>query len=97
MLYTLVNMEMIIVEEKENPFFNRIDIKLRLKHEGIATPSKAELVKELAKKYEVNESQVIIDYIFSVRGIGESFTKVKILKEKPAEGEKVEAPTSKTA
>lgn len=92
----LVNMEMTIVEEKENPFFNRMDIKIRLRHEGMATPSKAEVVKELAKKYGVDESQVMVDYIFSVSGIGESFARVKILKEKP-KGEKVETSTSKAA
>ncbi|MEM7824986.1 MAG: hypothetical protein QXO27_03365 [Candidatus Aenigmatarchaeota archaeon] len=93
-------MEMITVEERENPFFKRLDVKLKLNHQGMPTPSKAELIKELAKKYGVDESQVVIDYIFSVTGIGESSAKVKILKEKPKvvkpkeEKEKSEAQTS---
>lgn len=76
-------MNMMIIEEKENPFFNRKEIKLSIKHPGTPTPSKAEMVKELAAKYSVDETQVCIDYIFSVKGIGESFAKVKILGEKP--------------
>lgn len=75
----LVNMEMVVIEEKENPFFNRTELKLRLKHSGVTTPSKADLIKELASKYSVEENQISIDYIFSVKGIGESIAKVKIL------------------
>ncbi len=88
-------MEITIVEEKENPFLNRKEIKLRLRHVGEPTPSKAVLVKELASRYFVDETQVVIDYIFSIKGIGESFLKAKILPEKP-KGEKVEAQTSET-
>lgn len=91
MHYTLVNMDMTIVEEKENQFLNRKELKIKLKHIGMQTPSKAEVIKEIASKYTVNESQVLIDYIFSVKGLGESFGKVKILREKH------EAQTSQTA
>lgn len=82
MLCMLVKMEMVIIEEKENPFLNRKELKLRLKHAGGATPSKVELIKELASRYSVEEKQVLVDYIFSIKGIGESFAKVKILGEK---------------
>ena len=78
-LYTLVKMEMTIIEEKENPFLNRKELKLRLKHPGGSTPSKAEMIKDLASKYSVEEKQVSVDYIFSIKGIGESFAKIKIL------------------
>lgn len=104
MLFTLVDMEIAIVEEKENPFFKRKDLKIRIKHGGSSTPSKANISKELATKYDVDESQVIIDYIFSQRGLGESFVSCKILQEKPKEikkeekkGENVEAQTNPTA
>jgi ribosomal protein S24E len=80
-------MELTIIEEKENPFFKRKDLKIRLKQTG-PTPSKAEIVKELAAKYGVDESQVQIDYIFSKRGLRESFVNCKILQEKP----KIEKP-----
>ena len=92
MLCMLVNMEMIITEEKENPFLNRKELKLKLKHLGATTPSKTDLIKELVSKYSIDEKQVSIDYIFSIKGIGESFAKVKILFEV-----KHEAQTSKKA
>ena len=104
MLFTLVDMEIVVIGEKENPFFKRKDLKIRIKHLGSSTPSKGEITKELARKYEVDESQVQIDYIFSQRGLGESFVSCKILQEKPEEkkpeetkGENVETQTSKTA
>lgn len=83
MQFTLVSMEILIIEEKENPFFKRKDLKISVKHLGSSTPSKAEISKELATKYSVDESQVVIDYIFSQRGLGESFVSCKILNEKP--------------
>jgi len=90
MLSTLVDMEIDIIEEKENPFFKRKDLKIRIKHLGDATPSKGDITKELALKYSVDESQVQIDYIFSQRGLGESFVKCKILQEKFQETKKPE-------
>jgi ribosomal protein S24E len=100
-------MDISIIEEKENPFLNRKELRIELKHIGSATPAKANLLKELATKYNVPEDQVIVDYILTKKGISESFVKVKILKEKPkvktrvkenkVKGEKVEAQASPAA
>ena len=90
MHYTLVKMQMSVVEEKENPFLNRKELVVELKHPGKSTPSKAELIKELASAHSVDESQVKIDYIFTKKGMPESLAKVKILKEKPKKEEKKE-------
>lgn len=96
-------MEIKILEEKDNPFFKRKDLKVSIKHVASPTPSKAEIAKELASKYQVDESQVQIDYIFSQRGLGESFVKCKILQEKPevkkeeTKGENNETQASATA
>ncbi len=76
-------MQVTVIEEKENPFFKRKELTLLLKHDASATPSKEELVKMLAASNGVDESQVVIDYIFTRKGISESLAKVKILKEKP--------------
>ena len=99
-------MKIKIVEEKENPFFKRKDLRVEVNHESAPTPSKAELSKELASKYNVDEAQVVIDYIFTMKGLSKTTAKVKILKEKPKlkaeeikkpEGEKSdEAQTSQT-
>ncbi|MBI1978773.1 MAG: hypothetical protein HYS62_01775 [Candidatus Aenigmarchaeota archaeon] len=86
----LVEMEIEIIEDKENPFFKRKDLKVRIRHLGSSTPSKADIGKELASKYGVDISQVQIDYVFSQRGLGESFVSCKILQEKPKETVKAE-------
>ena len=98
-------MDIVIAEEKDNPFFKRKDLKIRIKHLASSTPSKNDIVKELATKYSVDALQVQIDYIFSQKGLGDSFVKCKILNEKPKEvkkpeevkSEKVETQTSPTA
>jgi len=76
-------MDFEVLEEKENVFFGRKELQLSIKHPKLATPKKQELVKELSEKYSVPEEQVIIDFIFSKKGIAESIAKVKIYKEKP--------------
>src|SRR4030042_3234135 len=78
---TLVDMEITVTEEKENPFLNRKELKLQIKHAGEPTPSKAEMTKELVSKYSVDEKRVQIDFIFLIKGIGMSFAIVKILSE----------------
>jgi ribosomal protein S24E len=95
-------MDISVVEDRENPFFKRRELKIEVKHPKMVTPSKAELKKELARIHNVPEEQVIIDYIFGAKGMGQSMAKVKILKEPPkieakAVGEKVETQESKTA
>lgn len=94
-------MEFKVVDEKENAFFGRKELQLNIKHSKASTPKKADLVKELAAKYSVPEEHVVIDYIFTKKGISESFAKAKIYKEKPKikekkakEVKKVEAQTS---
>lgn len=91
-----------MLEEKENPFFRRKDVKALVKHEGSATPAKSELVKNLAASNSVDETQVVIDFVFTKKGEAESLVKAKILKEKPAasatkEVQKVETQTSQSA
>ncbi len=76
-------MEISIIEEKENPFFKRKELIALIKHTAAATPSKSELVKNLATMNSVDESQVVIDYVFTKSGASESLAKIKILSEKP--------------
>lgn len=81
-------MEFNVLEEKENPFFGRKELKIELRHSSAATPAKQELVKELASKYSVPEENVVVDYIFTQKGSANSISKVKIYKEKPKVKEK---------
>ncbi|MFH0710952.1 MAG: hypothetical protein V1944_00040 [Candidatus Aenigmatarchaeota archaeon] len=93
-------MEMEIVEEKENKLLSRKEIKMNLKHPKLSTPSKSQIVKELATKYSSPEENVLIDFILTHKGTNESFVKAKIYKEKPKtkvkkkEEKKVEAQAS---
>jgi ribosomal protein S24E len=77
-------MEMHVESERENPFFKRKDLMLKLSHGAAATPKKADLAKELASKYGVDQSQVEVVYVTTGKGETESEAKVRILNEKPA-------------
>lgn len=79
-----------VLDEKQNDLLKRKELKLEVEHVLAATPSKAELLKELATAYSVPEENIIIDYIFTQKGIGKSVAKVKIYKEKPKLKEKKE-------
>jgi len=82
-----------VIEEKENPFFERKELKIELDHPGESTPKKDSLVKALASKYNVDENCIAIDNIFTKKGIAKSTAKVKIYKkpiEKPKEEKKPE-------
>ena len=57
-------MKIDVKEEKENPFFERKELLLELKHPNDKTPSKVDLLKELASKHSAPEENIIIDYIF---------------------------------
>ena len=76
-------MEFKILEEKENKLLGRKELKLELKHPATSTPKKQDLIKELATKYSVPEEHVVIDFIFTKKGLAESAVKAKIYKEKP--------------
>jgi ribosomal protein S24E len=72
-----------VLDEKQNELLKRKEIKIEIEHLLAATPSKADLLKELATAYSVPEENIVIDYIFTQKGIGKSVAKVKIFKEKP--------------
>lgn len=71
-------MELKITEERENIFFQRKELKLELEHTKEATPTKAGLAEELAKKYNVDPACVVVDYIFTKKGLAMSVAKAKI-------------------
>ena len=97
-LCMLVDMELEILEERENPLLNRKELKINIKHPNSPTPRKQDLIKEISSRFSVPEDQVSIDYIFTKKGLQESFVKVKIYKEarkvEKKEVKKVEAQTS---
>jgi small subunit ribosomal protein S24e len=83
-------MEISIQEEKYNPFLKRRELKILVKHENEATPSKETIKNFLKGKFKVDDSQIKIDFILSKIGLAESLIKAKIYDEK-IEVKKVEA------
>jgi small subunit ribosomal protein S24e len=83
-------MEITIQEEKYNPFLKRKELKILVKHENEATPSKESIKNFLKEKFKVDDSQIKIDYVLSKIGLAESLVKAKIYDEK-IEVNKVEA------
>lgn len=77
-----------VITEKQNELLKRREMKIEIDHLLAATPSKTELLKELAAAYKVPEENIVIDYILTQKGIGKSIAKIKIFKEKPMIKEK---------
>lgn len=75
-------MEMEDLIERENVFLGRKELEFKVRHEN-ATPSKADIVKELAARYSVSEEHVILNFIITRKGTHTAFVKAKIYKEKP--------------
>lgn len=71
-----------MIEERENVFFKRKDVKVELIHHGSPTPSKVEVERIIAEKFGTTPEHVLVDYIFGKVGIGESVVKAKIYEEK---------------
>jgi ribosomal protein S24E len=76
-------MEIKVLKETENPFFKRKDLVLDISHASGPTPKTDDVKRELAAKYNVDVSQVVVDYIMTKSGLNVSTAKVKILNEKP--------------
>ena len=69
-------MKIEIVSQKKNPLVGREDIHMRINHEGQRTPSRQEILKEIARSLKTNEEHIIIDRIFTVQGQAVSNAKV---------------------
>jgi ribosomal protein S24E len=76
-------MEMKILQEKDNQLLGRKEVRVEVKHTAAPSPAKVNIIKELAAKYGVPEDHVVIDYVFTKKGLASSEIKVKIYKEKP--------------
>jgi len=83
-----------MIEKKENVFLDRTDLKINIIHHNQPTPNKEEVENLIAKEFKSTPDHVLVDYIFSKTGIGESVVKAKIYKKK-IEKPKVEKPEKK--
>jgi len=82
-------MELEILEKRENPLLNRIEVRFRIKHEGEKTPERELVRNDLAEEFKVNKDLIIIDYIRPHFGIAMSSGYAKIYKS-VEDGKKVE-------
>ncbi len=75
-------MKVEILEQKKNPLLKREEVSVSLEHPGKATPSRKEILPELAKALKSREDLLIIDKIFSVPGKNISEARVLAYKKK---------------
>jgi len=68
-------MEIKIISEKDNFLLKRKEIIAEVEYGNRATPSRNEVLEEIAKKFNVNKNKIEIDYIFS--SAGKHLAKVK--------------------
>lgn len=56
-----------IIDKKENALLKRQEVLVKVDHEGKATPTRKELLSEMAKNLKAKEDLIIIDKIFSFK------------------------------
>jgi small subunit ribosomal protein S24e len=72
-------MDLEIIEEKDNTLLNRRELKLKIDHDA-ATPSRMDVKKNVATKFNVDPDLVIIDNMKSKFGKSETKAYIKIYK-----------------
>jgi ribosomal protein S24E len=86
----VVYMKIEIISQKKNPLVGREDVHMRIDHQGQRTPSRQEILKEIARMLRTNDDRVIIDRIFTVQG--QAVSNANVL----AYGKKGDVPAYKT-
>ena len=69
-------------EHKKNPLLKRDEYVFLLDHSGKPTPSRQEILKDLAKELKASEDAIVIDKIISKPGSSVSDAKVLVYKKK---------------
>jgi len=75
-------MKINVGNKKENALMKREEVEMMIDHSGKATPSRIELLPEIAKTLKTKDELVIIDKIFHVAGKANSKVKVFAYKKK---------------
>lgn len=73
----MASMKIQVLEQKRNPLLKRDEVLISLEHPGKATPSRKEILPELAKALKSGEDLLIIDRIFSLPG--KNLSKARVL------------------
>lgn len=61
-------MEIKLKNRKENPLMEREEIKFEVEHQNSPTPSRAEVMEELASELDVSEDLILIDKLATLHG-----------------------------
>lgn len=88
-------MKIEIVNEKDNPFMERREIKINIVHEKEPTPNKAAVQKVLSKELKKEPVHIEVRQIISRGGMGFSDAKVFVWKEPRAKDLEKEASQAK--
>jgi len=75
-------MSMKISDQKKNPLMKREEVWVSFEHTGKATPTRKDMLTEISKALKSKEELVIIDKIFTDKGVAESKAKVFVYKKK---------------
>ena len=70
------------MEQKKNPLMNRDEYVFNLDHSGKPTPSRHDILKEVAKEVKASEDVIIIDKIMSRSGVSISEVSTLVYKKK---------------
>lgn len=71
-------MEIEFVETKDNPLLDRIEIKFKVMHSGEPTASREAIREKIASLAKSTKEKVIIDFMTSQFGLGQSIGYAKI-------------------
>ena len=71
-----------VVNQRKNPLMNRDEYMISLDHGGKATPSRHDILKEVAKDIKVKEDLVIIDKIITRTGASASDIVVSVYRKR---------------
>lgn len=69
-------MKIDVIEKKKNPILKREEMRVKINHQGKPTPTRGEILDDVATKLAAKKDLIIIDKIFSGFGKAESEAKV---------------------
>ena len=74
-------MKIEIKKKNDNPLMKRTDIKAVVMHEGKATPTRYEIIADLAKNLKAGKDTVVVNKIFGIKGLDRSDIKAAVYKD----------------
>ena len=71
-----------VLKKTDNKLMGREELKILVSHENKATPKRAEMASELAKKFGIAEELIVVDKMDTGRGSNQSVLSVQIYRDK---------------